>query len=163
AFRLTLGIVKIFIVAGLLAPASLLGLGPEGPVSPLSLLWSSILYSVVLYCDFSGHCDIAIACSRLMGINVPENFNWPFAASSRCRSNDSPRSGNSRAHRPHPPLAAAPRRGTHRRPRARLAARLAEAAAHPTGARRHLEDPVHSRLGDGAGDAAQRHRASSRT
>jgi D-alanyl-lipoteichoic acid acyltransferase DltB (MBOAT superfamily) len=82
AFRFTLGVVKIFVVAGLLAPASLLGLGPEGPVSPLSLLWSSILYSVVLYCDFSGHCDIAIACSRLMGINVPENFNWPFAASS---------------------------------------------------------------------------------
>jgi len=82
AFRLTLGIVKIFVVAGLLTPASLLGVGPEGPVSPLPLLWSSILYSVVLYCDFSGHCDIAIACSRLMGINVPENFNWPFAASS---------------------------------------------------------------------------------
>lgn len=82
AFRFTLGVVKIFGVAGLLAPASLLGLEPAGPVPPLSLLWSSIIYGVVLYCDFSGYCDLAIACSRLIGVDVPENFNKPFVASS---------------------------------------------------------------------------------
>jgi alginate O-acetyltransferase complex protein AlgI len=82
AFRLTLGVAKIFGVAGLLAPASLLGLDPSGPVPPLTLLWAAIVYSVVLYCDFSGYCDMAIACSRLMGVGVPENFNWPYAASS---------------------------------------------------------------------------------
>ena len=48
AFRLTLGVVKIFGVAGLLAPASLLGLDPSGPVPPLTLLWAAIVYSVVL-------------------------------------------------------------------------------------------------------------------
>jgi D-alanyl-lipoteichoic acid acyltransferase DltB (MBOAT superfamily) len=82
AFRFTLGIVKIFGVAGLLAPASLLGLEQAGPVAPLSLLWSAILYGVVLYCDFSGYCDMAVACSRLIGVGVPENFNKPFASSS---------------------------------------------------------------------------------
>ncbi|WP_422002461.1 MBOAT family O-acyltransferase [Reyranella sp.] len=82
AFRLTLGIVKIFGISGLLAPASLLALDPAAPVSPLELLWAAIVYGVVLYCDFSGHCDLAIACSRLMGVNVPENFNWPYAAAS---------------------------------------------------------------------------------
>jgi D-alanyl-lipoteichoic acid acyltransferase DltB (MBOAT superfamily) len=82
AFRFTLGLVKIFGVAGLLAPASLLGLEPAGPVPPLALLWSAIVYGVVLYCDFSGYCDLAIACSRLIGVDVPENFNKPFAASS---------------------------------------------------------------------------------
>lgn len=82
AFRLTLGVTKIFGIAGLLAPASLLGLDPSGPVPLLTLLWAAIVYSVVLYCDFSGYCDMAIACSRLMGVNVQENFNWPYAASS---------------------------------------------------------------------------------
>ena len=63
-------------------PGYVLGLDPSGPVPPLTLLWAAIVYSVVLYCDFSGYCDMAIACSRLMGVNVPENFNWPYAASS---------------------------------------------------------------------------------
>jgi len=30
--------------------------------------------------DFSGYSDIAIGCARLLGIRLPENFNWPYAA-----------------------------------------------------------------------------------
>ncbi len=30
--------------------------------------------------DFSGYSDIAIGCARLLGIQLPENFNWPYAA-----------------------------------------------------------------------------------
>jgi len=30
--------------------------------------------------DFSGYSDIAIGCARMMGIRLPENFNWPYAA-----------------------------------------------------------------------------------
>lgn len=30
--------------------------------------------------DFSGYSDIAIGCARLLGIKLPENFNWPYAA-----------------------------------------------------------------------------------
>ena len=32
--------------------------------------------------DFSGYSDIAIGCARLLGIRLPENFNWPYAARS---------------------------------------------------------------------------------
>lgn len=32
--------------------------------------------------DFSGYSDIAIGCARLLGIQLPENFNWPYAARS---------------------------------------------------------------------------------
>ncbi|MDX2185888.1 MAG: MBOAT family O-acyltransferase [Opitutaceae bacterium] len=30
--------------------------------------------------DFSGYTDIAIGCSRLIGVRLPENFNWPYLA-----------------------------------------------------------------------------------
>lgn len=30
--------------------------------------------------DFSGYSDIAIGAARLLGIRLPENFNWPYAA-----------------------------------------------------------------------------------
>jgi alginate O-acetyltransferase complex protein AlgI len=32
--------------------------------------------------DFSGYSDIAIGCALLLGIRLPENFNWPYAARS---------------------------------------------------------------------------------
>ena len=41
-------------------------------------LWAHFLY---LYFDFSGYSDIAIGTSRLFGIQVTENFNWPITRS----------------------------------------------------------------------------------
>lgn len=32
--------------------------------------------------DFAGYSDIAIGLARLMGIRIPENFNWPYIATS---------------------------------------------------------------------------------
>jgi alginate O-acetyltransferase complex protein AlgI len=30
--------------------------------------------------EFSGYSDIAIGCAQTLGIRLPENFNWPYAA-----------------------------------------------------------------------------------
>ena len=38
-------------------------------------LWCRFLY---LYFDFSGYSDIAVGTSRLFGLRVMENFNWPL-------------------------------------------------------------------------------------
>ena len=81
-FRFVLGLVKINVVAGLLAPWSLIGLADAPAIDPFRLLTGAAVYSLVLYCDFSGFCDMAIAVSRLLGVDVPENFNWPFLATS---------------------------------------------------------------------------------
>jgi alginate O-acetyltransferase complex protein AlgI len=35
-------------------------------------------YSIQIYLDFSGYSDIAIGSSRLFGLKVMENFNWPY-------------------------------------------------------------------------------------
>lgn len=43
--------------------------------------WVVILgYSLQLYLDFSGYCDIASGCARLFGIRVPVNFDSPYRA-----------------------------------------------------------------------------------
>lgn len=42
-------------------------------------LWlAALAYSVYLYCDFSGYSDMAIGSSRLLGIKIEDNFNWPY-------------------------------------------------------------------------------------
>lgn len=41
-----------------------------------------IAISLRILFDFSGYSDIAIGFARLMGIKLPENFNWPYLATS---------------------------------------------------------------------------------
>lgn len=41
--------------------------------------WLVILgYTLQLYFDFSGYCDIAAGCARLLGLRLPKNFNSPY-------------------------------------------------------------------------------------
>lgn len=47
-----------------------------------ALALATILFSVQIYCDFSGYSDIARGCARLMGIRLQENFRRPYAATS---------------------------------------------------------------------------------
>jgi alginate O-acetyltransferase complex protein AlgI len=42
----------------------------------------TVAYPLFLYANFSGYIDIVIALGRLMRIQLPENFNRPFSASS---------------------------------------------------------------------------------
>lgn len=78
-FRVLLGFVKLVVVSPLFLPMSLAGLGP-GPLSMSALAVGSLAYSVVIWANFSGYSDLAIATSRLIGVPVPENFNYPYAA-----------------------------------------------------------------------------------
>lgn len=43
-----------------------------------TLLLLGILFTIQVYCDFSGYSDIAIGCARLFGFNLMRNFNTPF-------------------------------------------------------------------------------------
>ena len=43
--------------------------------------WLVILgYTLQLYLDFSGYCDIAAGCARLLGLHLPVNFDSPYRA-----------------------------------------------------------------------------------
>lgn len=47
-----------------------------------TLLFGAFLFSVQLYCDFSGYSDIAIGTGRLLGFDIMKNFNFPYFSKS---------------------------------------------------------------------------------
>ena len=50
--------------------------------SPFTIACAVIGYSLQIYCDFSGYSDIAIGISKIIGFDLPENFNMPYIATS---------------------------------------------------------------------------------
>lgn len=43
-----------------------------------TLVVAALLFTVQIYCDFSGYSDIAIGCAKLFGIQLRRNFNVPY-------------------------------------------------------------------------------------
>jgi alginate O-acetyltransferase complex protein AlgI len=80
-FRVLLGFVKVKLVAALFTPVSLEALKASGVAGVRGLVVGSFAYSIVIWADFSGYSDLAIATSRILGIRTPENFKYPYAAS----------------------------------------------------------------------------------
>src|SRR6476619_5899883 len=39
-----------------------------------------LFYAIQIYCDFSGYTDMAIAAARLLGYQLPNNFQFPYFA-----------------------------------------------------------------------------------
>lgn len=50
--------------------------------TPLDLWLSIFLFTIQIYCDFSGYSDIAIGTAKLFGINLTENFKSPYFSTS---------------------------------------------------------------------------------
>lgn len=50
----------------------------EGP----SLVAATVCFAYQIYCDFSGYSDIAIGAAQVLGIDLMQNFNRPYAAGS---------------------------------------------------------------------------------
>lgn len=48
----------------------------------LLLLLPAVCFSLQIYYDFSGYSDMAIGFARILGYNLPDNFNRPYAARS---------------------------------------------------------------------------------
>jgi D-alanyl-lipoteichoic acid acyltransferase DltB (MBOAT superfamily) len=75
------GLAKKIFIADMLA-----GLGVDAVFaapaehSSLTLLLALYAYSFQIYNDFSGYSDIAIGAARMMGYDLPENFNRPYLA-----------------------------------------------------------------------------------
>ena len=54
---------------------------PQGLPSLLIVL-GAVLFAVQIYCDFSGYTDIARGVSRMLGVELPLNFNFPYFSTS---------------------------------------------------------------------------------
>ena len=46
--------------------------------SALTLLLSVYAYALQIYFDFSGYSDMAVGCARILGYDLPRNFNLPY-------------------------------------------------------------------------------------
>jgi alginate O-acetyltransferase complex protein AlgI len=81
--RVFFGLFLKVILADNLAP--LVDSGFAIPISQMSAIdvWTlSFLFGFQIYFDFSAYSHIAIGSARMLGIRFPENFNFPYAASS---------------------------------------------------------------------------------
>ena len=77
-----IGLTKKLVIADRLATfVDPVFLHPE-VFSQSTVLAAVIAYSLQIYCDFSGYSDMAIGISRIIGFDLPENFNMPYAAKS---------------------------------------------------------------------------------
>jgi alginate O-acetyltransferase complex protein AlgI len=48
----------------------------------IALLVGAMLFSIQIYCDFSGYTDIAIGIAKILGFRISENFNLPYYSKS---------------------------------------------------------------------------------
>jgi D-alanyl-lipoteichoic acid acyltransferase DltB (MBOAT superfamily) len=85
AITFSFGLAKKVLVADTLAPLANAGFGQLSAGMPLSPAeaWQALLaYTLQIYFDFSGYCEMAIGLSLVFGINLPINFSSPYRASS---------------------------------------------------------------------------------
>jgi D-alanyl-lipoteichoic acid acyltransferase DltB (MBOAT superfamily) len=79
--RILVGLTKYIFLATLLNQLTYSGLLLDGHRhARLDLLIAIPAYTLYLYCNFSGLCDMVIGISALLGIHVSENFDRPFTA-----------------------------------------------------------------------------------
>jgi alginate O-acetyltransferase complex protein AlgI len=77
-----LGFTKKLVIADRLAPFVDAVFAAPDTYSSATVLSAVVAYSLQIYCDFSGYSDIAIGVSRIIGYDLPENFNMPYVATS---------------------------------------------------------------------------------
>jgi alginate O-acetyltransferase complex protein AlgI len=75
-----IGLAKKVLIADFCAvPASdLFLMAAGGRVGFVTAWMAALAYSAQIYFDFSGYCDMALGISRMLGIELPINFNSPY-------------------------------------------------------------------------------------
>lgn len=76
----SLGLAKKVLVAGTFANGADFGFARAGALSPMDSALTILCYTLQIYFDFSGYCDMASGMARMMGISLPVNFNSPYKA-----------------------------------------------------------------------------------
>lgn len=77
--RIFIGALKTLLIVPLIKPFAI----DYQILMPQMGVWGAVisaalLYSLYIYIDFSGYCDMAIGMAYMMGIRTPENFNNPY-------------------------------------------------------------------------------------
>ena len=81
-FLFTWGLFKKIVIADRLAPYVNTAYGDVHSSSGLTLVIGTYAYALQLYFDFSGYTDMARGTGRMFGVDLTENFNGPYLATS---------------------------------------------------------------------------------
>lgn len=81
-YAFALGLAKKVLVADSLSKIVLAGYGEIGELNCISTVFVMICYSMQIYFDFSGYCDMAYGIGFMFNVELPVNFNSPYKAAS---------------------------------------------------------------------------------
>ena len=80
--QFALGLFRKVVIADYLATFTDVAFNQTGRFCAGALVLSAFLYSIQIYNDFAGYSDMAIGTSRLLGIDLQDNFKSPYFARS---------------------------------------------------------------------------------
>jgi len=81
--RFVIGLAKKVLIANIVAvPADAIFGMPSGELTAAHAWLGALCYTLQIYFDFSGYSDMAIGLGAMFGFEFPENFNYPYIASS---------------------------------------------------------------------------------
>ncbi|HET6956317.1 MAG TPA: MBOAT family protein [Vicinamibacterales bacterium] len=81
--RFVIGLGKKVLIANVVAgPADKIFGMPAAELSTAHAWLGIVCYTLQIYFDFSGYSDMAIGLGRMFGFRFPENFRWPYVATS---------------------------------------------------------------------------------
>ena len=75
-----LGLAKKVLIAGVFANGANFGFANARGLSSIDSALTVLCYTLQIYFDFSGYCDMANGMAKMMGITLPVNFNSPYKA-----------------------------------------------------------------------------------
>lgn len=81
-FLLSIGLFKKVMIADNLSPFVIMSYEQTHVLTFFEAWCTSICYTMQLYFDFSGYCDMAMGIGYLFNIVLPQNFNSPYKADS---------------------------------------------------------------------------------
>lgn len=79
-YLFTLGMAKKVLLADTFGIAVDYGYGNIAALNGVDSVLVMLFYTLQLYFDFSGYCDMARGLGRMLGIEIPVNFNSPYRA-----------------------------------------------------------------------------------
>jgi D-alanyl-lipoteichoic acid acyltransferase DltB (MBOAT superfamily) len=80
--QMLIGLFKKMVIADNLAPYVNQVYDNPHNFEPITIFVATVFFAFQIYCDFSGYSDIAIGASRIMGIELMQNFKAPYRATS---------------------------------------------------------------------------------
>ena len=81
-YKIANGLLKKIIFADSIAFYADKAFNNPAGIDSITALIGVYSFAFQIYFDFSGYSDIAIGCAKLMGFNIPDNFNNPYMSTS---------------------------------------------------------------------------------